>query len=130
MFMPHLNRDRFLRVLALAESDKDGEALSAIRKAAAMARACGLSLGEAAAKAAGNGVHDRFGNDGVETSILKSENQRLKDDNERLDNESWNLRSDNRRLESDNSLLNMKVDRLEHSLAFSEEQLSKDRDSL
>ena len=42
-----LNRDRFAKVLALAESPSDGEALAAIRKAAAMARAAGLSLGEA-----------------------------------------------------------------------------------
>ncbi|WP_404379947.1 hypothetical protein [Caenispirillum salinarum] len=42
-----LDRARFLKVLALAESDVDGEALAAIRKAAAMARAAGLSLGEA-----------------------------------------------------------------------------------
>lgn len=42
-----LNRDRFNKLIALAESDQDGEVLSAIRKAAAMARAAGLSLGEA-----------------------------------------------------------------------------------
>lgn len=42
-----LNRDRFLKVLSLAESDHDAEALAAIRKAAAMARAAGMSLGEA-----------------------------------------------------------------------------------
>lgn len=43
-----LDRERFLKVLALAESDQDGEALAAIRKASAMARAAGMSLGEAA----------------------------------------------------------------------------------
>jgi hypothetical protein len=42
-----LNRDRFAKLIALAESDHDGEALAAIRKAAAMARAAGLSLGQA-----------------------------------------------------------------------------------
>jgi hypothetical protein len=42
-----LNRERFVKLLALAESDQDGEALSAVRKAAAMARAAGMSLGEA-----------------------------------------------------------------------------------
>jgi flagellar biosynthesis/type III secretory pathway protein FliH len=41
------DRERFLKVLALAESDQDGEALAAIRKASAMARAVGMSLGEA-----------------------------------------------------------------------------------
>jgi hypothetical protein len=41
------DRARFLKVLALAESDMDGEALAAIRKATAMARTAGLSLGEA-----------------------------------------------------------------------------------
>jgi flagellar biosynthesis/type III secretory pathway protein FliH len=42
-----LNRDRFMKLIALAESNQDGEALSAIRKAASMARAAGMSLGEA-----------------------------------------------------------------------------------
>ena len=42
-----LDRERFLKILALAESDQDGEALAAIRKAAKMARAAGMSLGEA-----------------------------------------------------------------------------------
>jgi len=45
-----LNTDRFIKLLALAESDHDGEALVAIRKAAAMARAAGLSLGQAVAR--------------------------------------------------------------------------------
>jgi hypothetical protein len=42
-----LDRDRFCKVLALAESDQDGEALAAVRKAVSMARAAGMSLGEA-----------------------------------------------------------------------------------
>ncbi|TWB19208.1 FliH/SctL family protein [Nitrospirillum bahiense] len=42
-----INRDRLLKLLALSESPHDGEALGAVRKAAAMARAAGLSLPEA-----------------------------------------------------------------------------------
>jgi len=42
-----LNRERFVKLIALAESDQDGEALAAIRKAAAMAREAGMSLGQA-----------------------------------------------------------------------------------
>lgn len=41
------DRAKFNKVLSLAESDHDAEALAAVRKAAAMARAAGLSLGEA-----------------------------------------------------------------------------------
>lgn len=41
------DRTRFTKVLALAESEHDGEALAAVRKAVVMARAAGLSLGEA-----------------------------------------------------------------------------------
>jgi hypothetical protein len=50
--METFDRARFLKVLALAESGIDGEALAAIRKAAALARAAGLSLGEAVANGA------------------------------------------------------------------------------
>lgn len=42
-----LDREKFGKLIALAESDNDHEALAAVRKAAAMARAAGLSLGEA-----------------------------------------------------------------------------------
>ncbi|MBF0392396.1 MAG: hypothetical protein HQL38_06915 [Alphaproteobacteria bacterium] len=45
--MGDLNRDRFVKVIALAESDQDGEALAAVRRAAVMARAAGMSLGQA-----------------------------------------------------------------------------------
>lgn len=45
--MGTFNRDRFAKVLALAESDQDGEALAAVRKASEMARAAGMSLGQA-----------------------------------------------------------------------------------
>ncbi|RJF81878.1 hypothetical protein D3877_17425 [Azospirillum cavernae] len=41
------DRAKFNKVLSLAESDQDAEALAAVRKAASMARAAGLSLGEA-----------------------------------------------------------------------------------
>lgn len=41
------DRAKFNKVLSLAESDHDAEALAAVRKAGAMARAAGLSLGEA-----------------------------------------------------------------------------------
>jgi len=41
------DRERFAKLMALAESDNDHESLAAVRKAAAMARAAGLSLGEA-----------------------------------------------------------------------------------
>lgn len=41
------DRSRFVKVLALAESGNDAEALAALRKAAALARAAGFSLGEA-----------------------------------------------------------------------------------
>lgn len=47
MTTPLLNRDRLVKLVALAESSNDNEALSAIRKAAALARAAGLSLGMA-----------------------------------------------------------------------------------
>ncbi|MEI8396294.1 MAG: hypothetical protein WCF85_16290 [Rhodospirillaceae bacterium] len=47
-----LNRDRFIKVLSLAESGNDHEALAAVRKAAIMARSAGLSLGQAV----GNGT--------------------------------------------------------------------------
>jgi hypothetical protein len=42
-----LNRARFIKIIALAESTNGAEALAAIRKATALARAAGLSLGEA-----------------------------------------------------------------------------------
>lgn len=43
-----LDRARFIKILALAESDHDGEALAAVRKAAKMARVAGMTLGQAA----------------------------------------------------------------------------------
>jgi hypothetical protein len=42
-----LNTERFVKLLALAESSEDGEALAAVRKAAALAQAAGMSLGQA-----------------------------------------------------------------------------------
>ena len=42
-----LNRVLFSKLIALAESDQDGEALSSIRKAAALARGAGMSLPQA-----------------------------------------------------------------------------------
>src|SRR4051794_9338743 len=50
-----LDRDRLLKVMALAESDADAEALAALRKARELARAAGLSLSDALAG-------PRFGN--------------------------------------------------------------------
>ncbi len=40
--MPKLDRDKLLKLLALMDSDQDGEALAAARKAAAMVAAAGL----------------------------------------------------------------------------------------
>lgn len=48
-----LNRDRFNKLIALAESDHDAEALAAVRRAAVMARAAGMSLGQAVASGTG-----------------------------------------------------------------------------
>jgi hypothetical protein len=45
--MTSLNKDRFLKILALTESPNDAEALAAMRKATSMAREAGMSLGEA-----------------------------------------------------------------------------------
>jgi len=42
-----LDYPKFAKVLALAESSNDAEALAAVRKAASMARAAGMSLGQA-----------------------------------------------------------------------------------
>jgi len=43
-----LNRDRLAKVLALAASNRDGEALSALRKASGMLNSVGLDLGDLA----------------------------------------------------------------------------------
>jgi hypothetical protein len=40
--MTLFNKDRFLKVLALAESPNDAETLAAVRKATSMAREAGL----------------------------------------------------------------------------------------
>lgn len=68
-----LNRDRFSKVLALAESSNDHEALAAIRRATGMARAAGLSLGEAyhhAWDADMLGVRNRFPTEAERRGIL------------------------------------------------------------
>ena len=52
------DRVRFLKLVALAESTNDAEALSALRKAADAARAAGMSLSEAAAMSPGGAFHD------------------------------------------------------------------------
>ena len=58
-----LNRDRFSKLISLAESPNDNEALAAVRKAASMARAAGLSLGEAVSTntRASTSKHDSLG---------------------------------------------------------------------
>lgn len=73
------DRARFLKVLALAESDMDGEALAAIRKAATMARAAGLSLGEAVESGEPNNATDFHRGQVVrlETRIRNAERERL-----------------------------------------------------
>ena len=43
-----LNRDRLAKVLALAGSDRDGEALAALRKASGMLNTVGLDFGDLA----------------------------------------------------------------------------------
>lgn len=43
-----LNRDRLAKILALAASNRDGEALSALRKASGMLNTVGLDLGDLA----------------------------------------------------------------------------------
>ncbi|HLN23348.1 MAG TPA: hypothetical protein VK558_05120 [Patescibacteria group bacterium] len=53
-----MNRDRFVKLIALAESNQDHEALAAVRKASEMARAAGLSLGQAVTSASGTAPRD------------------------------------------------------------------------
>lgn len=65
-----LNRERFRKVLALAESDNDAEALAAIRRAAMMARAAGLSLGQAVEAPADTGAGL---SDVVRVALMESE---------------------------------------------------------
>ena len=50
-----MDREKFLKVLALVETDTDGEALNAARAATRMARAAGFSLGEAVRQIGGGG---------------------------------------------------------------------------
>lgn len=59
-----LNRDRLAKVLALAASNRDGEALNALRKASGMLNSVGLDLGDLARRmeeelpaGAGPGMH-------------------------------------------------------------------------
>lgn len=66
-----LNRERLVKVLALAESDNDAEALGAIRRAATMARAAGLSLGQAVE---GNRPDcGRMDDDSVRVALMESQ---------------------------------------------------------
>jgi predicted RNase H-like nuclease (RuvC/YqgF family) len=83
--METFDRARFLKVLALAENDIDGEALAAIRKAAALARAAGLSLGEAAANGAAdyNTHSHRLQIDRLETQLKNADRERARLDRER-----------------------------------------------
>src|SRR5690348_1223546 len=53
MTVKEFDRDKFLKVLAYAESNIDGEALNAIRRATKLARASGLSLKEAVEQCGG-----------------------------------------------------------------------------
>jgi len=53
-----LDRGKFGKILALGESPNDGEALAAIRMATKLARAAGMSLGEAVEAPALYKIHD------------------------------------------------------------------------
>lgn len=67
------DRARFVKLLALAESDVDGEALAAVRKAASMARAAGLSLGQAVDAGASTNASPSCLPDSVRVNLLEME---------------------------------------------------------
>lgn len=74
------NRDRFAKVIALAESEHDGEALVAVRKARDIARSAGLSLGEAVSSsidASGFAHYSAVG--GAKDAILAIAYRRIKE---------------------------------------------------
>jgi DNA-directed RNA polymerase specialized sigma24 family protein len=63
-----LNTERFTKILALAGSDRDGEALSALRKARAMLTEAGLTFTDVAQSVGKSGRH---GHQTVEAEALK-----------------------------------------------------------
>lgn len=75
----NLDAAKLAKLLALAGSDHDGEALAALRKARRLLDAAGLSFTDAAQRIASPGVHTvRNRQSAAEVDRLQAENEQLK----------------------------------------------------